>query len=170
MKSHHKNITSGGTMKISICTILCSCLLVLGIGSAQAAGHHHPGHGSGETQPVSDMTICQSIPDGAELCMSLEWQQGPVVGGESQFKLHLMEKEGASLSGDQIPEVVLWMPHHGHGSSPVQMAEAVDKDGLVMPGHYEVTEAYFVMPGLWEIRIKTLLAGQEYNFTFAVEL
>lgn len=100
----------------------------------------------------------------------LHWQQGPVVRGESQFVLHLFDQDHNSLESEIKPEVILWMPGHGHGSSPVTVSALVDKDGNPMMGHYQVTSAYFIMPGLWEIRVKTILGGQELSFVFGVNL
>ncbi len=56
-----------------------------------------------------------------------------------------------TLKGEQIElkKVDLWMQmgNHGHGSSPLKVTQ-------VAPQIFDVTEAYFVMKGLWQIRVK----------------
>ena len=50
--------------------------------------------------------------------------------------------------------VKLWMPSMGHGSSPVKLDHAKDAGHADVPGVFEVTHVYFVMPGDWEIHVQ----------------
>ena len=64
---------------------------------------------------------------------------------EARFKLFLEssdQKEVTFIKAD------LWMQmgNHGHGSSPLKITP-------VAPGEYDVTKAYFVMKGKWQIRV-----------------
>lgn len=62
---------------------------------------------------------------------------------EGRFKL--------TLKGDfvELKKVDLWMQmgNHGHGSSPLKVSQTA-------PQVFDVTEAYFVMRGMWQIRVK----------------
>ncbi len=48
---------------------------------------------------------------------------------------------------DLIKRVKLWMPEHGHGSSPTQFAE-------ISEGCRVVSKVNFTMPGEWEVRVE----------------
>jgi hypothetical protein len=50
-----------------------------------------------------------------------------------------------SISPRLSPDVKLWMPSMGHGSSPVVVKPISD-------GVYEVSDVFFIMLGDWEIR------------------
>lgn len=54
-----------------------------------------------------------------------------------------------SLQGQaELVSVDLWMQmgSHGHGSSPLKVTQ-------VAPQEYDITKAFFVMKGLWQIRV-----------------
>ncbi len=94
--------------------------------------------------------------DSEGLCGELAWISPPTdqVGGVLSLKFW-SQAEG-SRSGPYIAprgqvSVFLWMPEHGHGSSPVQ----VTGDG----GEYEVSEVYFIMPGNWDIHVQIKSGG-----------
>jgi hypothetical protein len=66
--------------------------------------------------------------------------------------------------------VVLWMPDMGHGSRPVKINTAVDASGNTLVGVYAVTKMYFVMGGLWEVRVSLKdAAGNVETQIFNVE-
>lgn len=87
-----------------------------------------------------------------KLCASVEFTQEPQASLESQFVLKVYE----STSTATVPVLVepaqlkvdLWMNmgHHGHGTSPV----TIEKQEV---GIFLISEAHFVMPGKWLIRV-----------------
>ena len=64
---------------------------------------------------------------------------------EGRFLLKLKATEGGDL---QLNKVDLWMQmgHHGHGSSPLKVTPLSALE-------YDITKAYFVMKGLWQVRV-----------------
>jgi hypothetical protein len=48
----------------------------------------------------------------------------------------------------ELVKIDLWMQmgSHGHGSSPLKVTP-------VAPGEYDITKAFFVMKGAWQIRV-----------------
>ena len=80
--------------------------------------------------------------------------EAPVLGKPNMMTLEF--KDGATQSPlaleDQLA-VVLWMPDMGHGSRPVKIDPVVDASGNSVVGAYTVTKMYFVMGGLWEVRV-----------------
>lgn len=88
----------------------------------------------------------------ANICAQVEFTRGPVSDDEAQFLVKFYDH--ASAHGEHVMvdpaglKVDLWMNmgHHGHGSSPVKVVKQ-------STGIYFVSEAYFVMPGRWTIRV-----------------
>jgi hypothetical protein len=70
---------------------------------------------------------------------------------EGQFRLFLTASEGVVVN---LHKIDLWMQmgDHGHGSSPLQVMP-------LGPFEYDITKAYFVMRGSWQIRIAYSLGG-----------
>lgn len=89
----------------------------------------------------------------------------PVVGKESFLQIQAMNPSlhAPSDLADKV-EVILWMPHMGHGSAPTLIEKAIDQQGQVIPGGYTVRKMYFVMAGTWEVRV-TLTDDQGHSET-----
>lgn len=80
--------------------------------------------------------------------------------GEAGFVLQ--DSDGAAAPGRDVTCDV-WMPAHGHGSSePVTTTDAGE-------GLYRV-EAFFTMPGEWEVRCDVVDGGTSERFTYLVEV
>lgn len=58
------------------------------------------------------------------------------------------------LTDELEPYVWLWMPmpSGSHGTSPVSTSQDLE-NGQIKLGFYTITEAYFSMPGEWEVHI-----------------
>ena len=81
---------------------------------------------------------------------------------EGRFQLFLEssdQKEVALVKAD------LWMQmgHHGHGSSPLKITQ-------IAPGHFDVTKAYFVMKGTWQIRVTYEQEGTQETLIIPVTI
>lgn len=94
----------------------------------------------------------------AQVCGHIGHMTGMKSDSEAQFVAHL------EIPGDvQVSSltVKLWMPEMGHGSSPVTVTQfGVNK--------YRVTEAYFIMPGQWEVQVKFTLDGVQHQLNIPV--
>jgi|GEM_PF-2859983 hypothetical protein len=79
------------------------------------------------------------------LCANISSEVDFTTTSEGRFLLKLKATEGGDI---QLNKVDLWMQmgHHGHGSSPLKVT-------LVSPLEYDITKAYFVMKGLWQVRV-----------------
>ena len=64
---------------------------------------------------------------------------------EGRFILFLNSPEGHPVV---LKKIDLWMQmgNHGHGSSPLNINK-------LSPSEYDVTKVYFVMKGVWQIRV-----------------
>lgn len=95
-----------------------------------------------------------------EVCGHIGHMSGMKSDSEAQFVTHL-EIPGEIQVTDLA--VQLWMPSMGHGSSSVKITQlGVNK--------YKVTEAFFVMPGAWEVRVTFKLEGVEHQIYIPVEI
>ena len=68
-----------------------------------------------------------------------------VANQEARFQLFLESSDQKEVS---FVKADLWMQmgEHGHGSSPLKIIQ-------VAPGQFDITKAYFVMKGTWQIRV-----------------
>ena len=46
------------------------------------------------------------------------------------------------------------MPAMGHGSSPTTTARKLDTSATAIPGVFETSKIFFVMPGKWEVWVQ----------------
>ena len=77
-----------------------------------------------------------------KVCAVYQTDTAFTTKGEGRFLLTL---QGAEASLEKID---LWMQmgSHGHGSSPLKVTPTA-------PGEYDITKAFFVMKGGWQIRV-----------------
>lgn len=101
-----------------------------------------------------------------KLCASITWVKKPKDDEEvGEFTLRFWDEAKGTEHGPYVsPEAtvlaVLWMPDHGHGSTPTKVAAAQDPSGAQIPGVYQVTNVHFVMTGAWQILIQLRKNGQ----------
>lgn len=84
-----------------------------------------------------------------ESCFTIDWLTGPRVPNESSFDLKFFKKDQPNepVQFEYELFIYLWMPSMGHGSSPVNI-ESLE------PGHFKVTNVYFIMGGEWQMIIQ----------------
>lgn len=112
-----------------------------------------------KTQPLTENTKCPLELKAFDLCASLTWTSFPSNDEKGTFTLRFWNRATGTESGPYItPErdvfVKLWMPSMGHGSSPVTLKPAIDSSRTSIPGVFEASDVFFVMPGAWEIWIQ----------------
>lgn len=95
-----------------------------------------------------------------KICASYQNQIEFTTKQEGRFTLSLKGNEEAKLT-----KVDLWMQmgSHGHGSSPLKVTQ-------LAPGKFDVTKAYFVMKGKWQIRVTYKLGSVEETLIIPVSI
>lgn len=127
---------------------------------------HHATASESESSETLAPAACPLAFPAAGLCASLEWARQPIESESGTFILRFWRAgEGDAISGPFVdpngrPFVKLWMPSMGHGSSPVQVAQVKDAQNAPVPGVFEATQVYFVMPGRWEIWVQLKQGSQ----------
>jgi len=93
------------------------------------------------------------------VCVKIETDQPFNSKDEARFLVKLTGSEVEVLKID------LWMQMggHGHGSSPLKVTR-------VSPFEYDVTKAYFVMKGMWQIRLKYQFGNLQETLIVPVEI
>lgn len=86
-------------------------------------------------------------------CASIEWRVAPKLEAFAEATLKFWSKKDGSPNGPfENPQgkqfaMSLWMPEHGHGSSPIRLT-------LRETGIIDATKIYFSMAGLWDLKIQ----------------
>lgn len=83
--------------------------------------------------------------------VAFRWVEGPFGNPTkaSVFELQLYNEDGTPQSLDDSISIIHygWMPDMGHGTADDGVLQ------MVGPGHYQVTDMYFNMPGFWNVHI-----------------
>lgn len=100
------------------------------------------------------------------------WIKGPVLSPqESMLRLEwLSNVDGSPVEAPGLFKVILWMPDMGHGSSPTQLLREMDSQNRPLMGVYRVINMFFVMSGVWEIRVQLKTGSGDETKSFQVNL
>jgi hypothetical protein len=82
----------------------------------------------------------------------------PTVMKKGSLQLQVLDaksQQAIALNGQDKIAVSLWMPDMGHGSAPTQIQP------LPAVGAYAVSNLYFTMDGLWQVRVQLKSATSE---------
>ena len=118
-----------------------AAVLAILVGASVACSSASPA--SGATFPADAYTTTPS--DSGALVVSVRTSPQPPARGTNDVQLTFTRaSDGTPVDGVSL-DVQPWMPAMGHGSStPTVTAQG--------GGVYLVTEVYFYMPGVWELR------------------
>ena len=94
------------------------------------------------------------------VCASYKTDAPFITKAEGRFGLFLKSEAADEI---QLIKVDLWMQmgSHGHGSSPLTVTP-------VAPYEFDITKAFFVMKGNWQIRVKYKQANTEETLIIPV--
>jgi hypothetical protein len=103
----------------------------------------------------------------------MRWMRFPSEEALGEIELRILDSAPWQTWSDQVGGVEvtaqLWMPEHGHGSSPIVVTPG-ERDP-VSAGRYRLSDIFFVMPGRWVFRIviqsalsKEVLAKTEVEY------
>ncbi len=105
--------------------------------------------GNSTTDSKADCSVKMSA---SGLCLKWAWNPKPTAKQAGVivfklFRLNQMDQTPVEVDPSGTPEVVLWMPAMGHGSTPTH-TDRIDV------GTFRTNNVFFVMPGKWEIRFE----------------
>ena len=123
---------------------------------------------AGQSADSTGLADCTIQFNQSKICLSWSWQTNPTDTdmGSLYFKTYRpnqVDNTPVQVDLPSVPQVVLWMPAMGHGSSPTTV-EKLDV------GTYQVNNVFFIMPGQWQIRFQlrdgnTVLDEASVNIT-----
>jgi hypothetical protein len=121
-------------------------LLLLALTSCARPNYADPSqtlHAEGRTQTAN----CPFVFKDHHVCAAIEWEKLPTEKetGSLQIRFFTLGTIDLILQTPGLtPNLVLWMPSMGHGSSPVHI-EAVGQ------GTYRASDVFFIMHGEWQL-------------------
>lgn len=103
-------------------------------------------------QNQKSSTACNLRFQNADLCLSWTWETYPTETKAGAFifrtfKLNSLDQFPVLTDALQTPQVLLWMPSMGHGSTPVTVSR-------LETGTYRASQVFFIMAGEWEIKFQ----------------
>lgn len=89
------------------------------------------------------------------------WSVAPEISQEAVMNLIVRDEQGNAVNAG-IPYVELYMPEMDHGSVPASLEK--------VPGGYTVKNLWFLMSGIWEVRLTLKRNGESETQIFNVTL
>lgn len=135
--------------------VITAALLLPLLGKAQTQTAPAPFTPPGETEE-----IC--VPQNPEICGHLHFKKAVDSKSEAEFILHIEVPQDAAVVN---PQVALWMDMGGmsHRGAPVQIAALHDN-------HFEISNAWFVMAGVWTIKVDFNFENAPYHLEFPINI
>lgn len=120
------------------------------VGCAQPKYAEESAANTNQIKQDEKKTECSIAFAESKYCLVWYWEALPTAQHAGSlifkvFRLNVWDQTPIEVDTAQIPEVVLWMPSMGHGSTPTQ-TQRLDV------GTYQTRNVFFIMPGSWEIR------------------
>jgi hypothetical protein len=104
---------------------------------------------------------CQASLKLDRLCLTFIWEAYPTETTFGTLLVFLTEESTGFLQTSNLkdPQVKLWMPSMGHGSSPVKL-------NILQPGILRIEKVFFNMRGDWEVRFQTSTDQTSWSLEF----
>jgi len=101
---------------------------------------------------VQENNDCKLKFKSEDLCISLTWLKGPLVGEPSSFEIKFWKDEKTKTLSSPTNRIIVepFMPSMGHGTSKPGKIKKIKK------GLYRVTKIGLTMKGTWDIRLKLI--------------
>lgn len=132
--------------------IVSALTLLFVVGCAQPKYVEENKNTNGNNSAHEAGADCSTQFAGSQLCVSWYWERKPTSSEVGTFifktyRLNAFDKTAIEINTISTPEVQLWMPSMGHGSTPTQVTQ-------LDVGTYRAENVFFIMPGEWDIRFQ----------------
>jgi hypothetical protein len=99
------------------------------------------------------------------------WEAKPSLPSkEAIMRVQFEDERGLPVEIDSEFSVELFMPQMGHGSGPTALERVLDIHDDVIPGLYRVKNMWFIMNGVWEVRMMMGSGSKAETQVFNVSL
>lgn len=97
----------------------------------------------------------------SKICLMWKWETQPtntVMGSLilKTYRLNHYDQTSVETDMTAIPDLILWMPSMGHGSSPT-VSEQIDI------GTYRIKNVFFIMPGDWDLKFQVKSGNEKID-------
>jgi hypothetical protein len=99
-----------------------------------------------------------------------EWVIAPTATKETIMSLQFLDDRNEAVEVPAILSVDLFMPQMGHGSGPTALERVLDQNDDITPGLWKVKNMWFIMKGLWEVRVTLKKGTKTETSKFDVQL
>ncbi len=134
-------------MEINTNAILLTIASVFVLAASSALAHEH------------SVNVCSSVRQ--NICAHLGFEKPLNSKSEGEFMAHVTIPRNPEIQNFKLD---LWMDMgggHGHGSAPVDIKD-------LGANRFEISNAWFVMPGTWLVRMDFDFEGSHYRLEIPV--
>ncbi len=103
----------------------------------------------------------------SKYCLIWFWENKPTSTTQGSlvfkiYRLNAFDQTAIQLDTAELPQLILWMPSMGHGSTPT-VVQRLDV------GTYRASEVFFIMPGEWDLKFQ-IKSGSEVTDEALVQI
>ncbi len=99
-----------------------------------------------------------------------EWIKAPTSSKEAIMALQFLDDRESPVEVAATLTVDLFMPQMGHGSGPTALERVLDDQDDITPGAWKVKNMWFIMAGVWEVRVTLKKGTKAETIKFNVSL
>ncbi len=141
----------------------CLLFLLLLVGCAEPKYVRETQSPPAENSEQESKADCGTVFTKSNLCLVWYWEKMPTEKNMGSlifksYRLNALDQTPIETDLSFLPQVVLWMPSMGHGSTPTQTSR-------IDVGTYRSTNVFFIMPGEWDIRFQVKNATEVVDET-----
>lgn len=130
----------------------CLALLLFMSGCARPRYVREDNSANPQSTAQENKANCHVTFQNSGFCLLWYWEKQPTSkeAGSLIFKtyrLNILDETPIEMDTTSVPQLILWMPGMGHGSTPTQ-TERIDV------GTYRSSSVFFIMPGEWELKFQ----------------
>jgi hypothetical protein len=147
--------------------ITAAMILFFSLGCAQPKYISEADSTSAGQQAAGVKAHCDIQFSSSKYCLSWFWENKPTSTAVGSlifkiYRLNAFDQTAIQLDTQESPQLILWMPSMGHGSTPT-VVQRLDV------GTYRATEVFFIMPGEWDLKFQ-IKTGSEVTDEALVQI
>lgn len=147
--------------------IIPTLILFFSLGCAQPKYVSESDQPNSGPQAAGTKSNCDIQFSNSKYCLSWFWENKPTSTTQGSlifkiYRLNAFDQTAIQLDTAELPQLILWMPSMGHGSTPT-VVQRLDV------GTYRASEVFFIMPGEWDLKFQ-IKSGSEVTDEALVQI
>lgn len=132
--------------------IITTLILFFSFGCAQPKYISESDSSAAGQQTAESKVNCDIQFSNSKYCLSWFWENKPTSTNQGSlifkiYRLNAFDQTAIQLDSAELPQLILWMPSMGHGSTPT-VIQRLDV------GTYRASDVFFIMPGEWDLKFQ----------------